>query len=53
MQHPLPFVKTRKSSTILVYLPGEQGLTRYWHMGRRRKARATVAITAVQTANNS
>ena len=31
----------------------EQGLTRYWHMGRRRKARATVAITAVHTANRS
>ena len=24
-----------------------------WHMGRRRKARATVAMTAVQTAKRS
>ena len=30
-----------------------QGLTRYWHMGSSRKASATVAITAVQTANNN
>lgn len=29
------------------------GLTRYWHIGKRRNARATVAITAVQTANRS
>lgn len=26
-------------------LPSEQGLVIYWHMGRRRKAKATVAIT--------
>ena len=25
---------------------------RYWHMGNRRNANATVAITAVQIANN-
>ena len=31
----------------------EQGLTRYWHMGSSRNASATVAITAVQTANNN
>ena len=30
-----------------------QGLTRYWHIGSRRNARAMVAITAVHTANNS
>ena len=38
-------------SEILPFLA--QGLTRYWHIGSRRKARAMVAITAVQTANRS
>ena len=27
-------------------------LMRYWHMGRSRKARATVAMTAVQLAKS-
>lgn len=26
-------------------LPSEHGLVIYWHMGKRRKAKATVAIT--------
>merc|ERR1719471_1261300 len=40
-------------SEILVPLVAWQGRTRYWHMGSKRNARATVAITAVHTANSS
>merc|ERR1711899_78106 len=37
-------------SDILFRFP--QGLMRYWHIGSKRKAKATVAITAVHIANN-
>lgn len=49
------------NSSALVYrpqqpndirLPSEQGRIMYWHIGNNRNASATVAITAVQTANN-
>lgn len=36
-------LKTCKTSTYL--FPSEQGLMMYWHIGRRRNAKATVAIT--------
>lgn len=35
-----------------IFLPLEHGLMRYWHMGSSRKARAMVAIIAVQMAKS-